>query len=66
LLPAWGHESAVLVIGIAHLHSMCVKLKDDFDIQAWAFAPELFQHFATENLKYSSDRKPFLISASGS
>jgi len=37
-----SHESAVLVIGVAHLHSMCMKLKGDFEIQAWAFAPEFF------------------------
>jgi hypothetical protein len=37
-----SHESAVLVIGVAHLHSMCMKLKCDFEIRAWAFAPEFF------------------------
>lgn len=36
-----SHDSAVLVFGIAHLHSMCVKLRGDFDIRAWAFGPEL-------------------------
>ena len=35
------HESAVLVIGIAHLQSMCVKLKNDFQVRAYAFGPEL-------------------------
>jgi hypothetical protein len=35
------HESAVLVIGIAHLQSMCVKLKNNFQIRAYAFGPEL-------------------------
>jgi len=35
------HESAALVIGIAHLQSMCVKLKNDFQIRAYAFGPEL-------------------------
>jgi hypothetical protein len=35
------HESAVLVIGIAHLQSMCVKLENNFHILAYAFGPEL-------------------------
>ncbi len=36
-----SHDSAVLVLGVAHLHSMCMKLKSDFDIRAWAFGLEL-------------------------
>jgi len=36
-----SHESAVLVIGIAHLQSMCVKLKNNFQVRAYAFGPEL-------------------------
>jgi hypothetical protein len=35
------HESAVLVIGIAHLQSMCVKLENNFQIRAYAFGSEL-------------------------
>jgi hypothetical protein len=31
----------ILVIGIAHLQSMCVKLKNNFQIRAYAFGPEL-------------------------
>lgn len=37
-----GHESAVLVIGIAHLQCMCVKLENNFQVRAYAFGPELF------------------------
>jgi hypothetical protein len=36
-----SHDSAVLVLGVAHLHSMCMKLKRDFDIRAWSFGPEI-------------------------
>jgi hypothetical protein len=36
-----SHDSAVLVLGVAHLHSMCMKLKGDFEIRAWAFGPEI-------------------------
>ena len=37
-----SHDSAVLVLGLAHLHSMCMKLKGDFDIRSWGFGPEVF------------------------
>jgi len=36
-----SHESAVLVIGIAHLQSMCLKLENNFQTRAYAFGPEL-------------------------
>jgi len=35
-------ETALAVIGLAHLHSMCSKLSNDFDVDAYAFAPEIF------------------------
>lgn len=34
-------DVAVLVIGLAHLHSMYSKLSNDFDVEAFAFGPEL-------------------------
>lgn len=37
-----AHDSGVLVVGVAHLHSMSMKLKNDFDLTAWAFAVECF------------------------
>lgn len=34
-------DLAVLVIGLAHLHSMYSKLSNDFDVEGFAFGPEL-------------------------
>jgi hypothetical protein len=36
-----SHDSAVVVIGIAHLQSMCAKLTNNFDVRAYGFALEL-------------------------
>ena len=36
-----SHDSAVVVIGLAHLQSMCVKLENNFDVCAYAFALEI-------------------------
>lgn len=35
-------DLALVVIGLAHLHSMYVKLSDDFDLEGFAFGRELF------------------------
>lgn len=34
-------DVALLVIGLAHLHSMYSKLSTDFDVEGFAFGPEL-------------------------
>jgi hypothetical protein len=35
-------SSAVVVLGIAHLHSMIWKLREQFEVEAFAFALESF------------------------
>jgi hypothetical protein len=37
-----SHDSALVVIGLAHLQSMCVKLDSNFDVRAYGYALELF------------------------
>ena len=37
-----GRQSGVLVIGLAHLHSLSLKLSMDFDVKSFAYHPEIF------------------------
>ncbi len=37
-----GLDTAVVVIGHAHMHSMFKKLSDDFDVRGVEYSPELF------------------------
>jgi hypothetical protein len=35
-------RSGVVVIGLAHLHSLSFKLSNDFDVKSFAYHPEVF------------------------
>jgi hypothetical protein len=35
-------QKGVLVIGLAHLHSLSLKLANDFDVKSYAYHPEIF------------------------
>jgi hypothetical protein len=35
-------QNGVLVVGLAHLHSLSMKLSSDFDLKSFAYHPEIF------------------------